>query len=417
MVASGVLRIYRRHEAWCAKTSKADPTCKPKAKTQSRGHCPVWITGTLQDGTDVKPRSLNTRNWQLAAQKLLEMEAGMKPTPAATTLKDAAALFLLSKGKRSASHQRKLKRLTEQLIALADREGKRCVAEVDLALLIRFVAGWASANTTQRASRENLRSFFRFCVKAKFIGESPAEDLEAITATTAQTDVFTHDELRAIMGALPNLEDEYGRAGQPVALQTRAFVLVMRYTGLSIGDVTGLKKTSVNGNQIVTNRDKTEKEVYVRVPPFVIDALNQAPHDSAEYFFWSGGGLIHTRSTKWGARLQRLFIAAGVRLTDAPWPSKASRRQREGSAKRIVSEADPRWFRHTLARDLLVEGIVTMTELAEILGNSEAVCRKHYSKWDKRRQDKIDSKLEAFWQTDPVFETLSMAETKRNTIR
>jgi len=57
---------------------------------------------------------------------------------------------------------------------------------------------------------------------------------------------------------------------------------------------------------------------------------------------------------------------------------------------------------HTLARDLLENDIVTMTELAEILGNTEAVCRKHYSKWDRRRQAKIDEKLEKFWRVDSL---------------
>jgi hypothetical protein len=43
-----------------------------------------------------------------------------------------------------------------------------------------------------------------------------------------------------------------------------------------------------------------------------------------------------------------------------------------------------------------------MTELAEILGNTEAVCRKHYSRWDRRRQRKIDGKLEKFCRLAPM---------------
>ena len=69
----------------------------------------------------------------------------------------------------------------------------------------------------------------------------------------------------------------------------------------------------------MTNRDKTGKEVYVRVPQFVIDALHGGPHDSAGHFFWTGSGKLHTRTSKWGERLQRLFVLAGVRLTEAEW--------------------------------------------------------------------------------------------------
>lgn len=55
----------------------------------------------------------------------------------------------------------------------------------------------------------------------------------------------------------------------------------MGCTGLSIGEVAGLPRSHVIGNRVMTNRDKTGKEVYVKVSAFVIDALNNAPHDSA----------------------------------------------------------------------------------------------------------------------------------------
>jgi hypothetical protein len=181
---------------------------------------------------------------------------------------------------------------------------------------------------------------------------------------------------------------------------------MMRYTGLSIGDVAGLPKTHVKGTQVMTNRDKAGKEVYVRVPQFVIDALNEAPHDSEGYFFWTGRGKIHTRTSKWGERLQRLFVLAGVRIVETEWTKKSTRskkaQERALTGKRIMSDADPRWFRHTLARDLLENEICTMTELAEILGNTEEVCRLHYSKWDNRRQARIDDKLRKFWDVDPL---------------
>ena len=214
--------------------------------------------------------------------------------------------------------------------------------------------------------------------------------------------------MRRILIAAQKFPDAFGRTDRPIARQVYAFVLVMRYTGLSIGDAAGLPKSHVKGNRIITNRDKTGKEVYVRVPDFVIDALNAAPHDSPDYFFWSGNGLIHTRASKWNSRLRKVFVLGRVRLETAEWNQKSLRSKNpraERGEKRIMSQADPRWFRHTLARDLLENDIVTMTELAEVLGNTEAVCRKHYSKWDRRRQAKIDQKLEKFWQLDPLQNT------------
>ncbi|HTD43633.1 MAG TPA: hypothetical protein VK687_05610, partial [Bryobacteraceae bacterium] len=89
-----MLRIYRRHEKRCSLTSKADPSCPGKLK------CPIWITGTLPDGTDLKPKTLNTRNWTVAAQRALEMEAGVKPLVAKITVADAIKSYRAFKEKR-----------------------------------------------------------------------------------------------------------------------------------------------------------------------------------------------------------------------------------------------------------------------------------------------------------------------------
>jgi site-specific recombinase XerD len=374
-----MLRLYRRHETWCKLTSKAKTNCSPKVKGQGRGFCPVWITGTLPDGTVIKPRTLDTRNWQVAAEQALRMEAGEKPKekPIVTSLREAAELMLLSKSKLSPDRQRKVKLHNNRLIEYSEKiEKKAAVQEIDFSALTRYMATWTDAVTTQITKRESLIEFFRFCVKAKYRPDNPAGDLPTIPATTPQTDVFTHEELKAIIEAFPRFVDEYGRTGQPIALQVKAFVLVMRYTGLSIGDVAGLPKSAINGNRILTNRDKTGKEVYVTVPDFVILALNAAPWDSEQYPFWTGNGKIHTRASKWGERIQKLFVLAGVRLAETDWSKRTTRSKKQKTSAegkmRIFSQADPRWFRHTLARDLLENEIVTMEELAEILGNTLA---------------------------------------------
>ena len=422
-----MLHVYRRHENGCNlfPQTTSHKSC-PKRPDGKKLNCPVWIRGSLRDGTPVKRQSLNSRAWPLPEEIAaweLEHQIGRpvdpnvtpgaaQPRPALKTpITEAARLYLLSKGKKSPDRQRKLKLMTTRLAAFGERKGVMAIQEIDLPFLTEYVSTWESAAGTQKRDQENLRGFFRFCVKAKWITDSPAGELETIKDNRAQTDVFTHDELKALIEALPRFPDQYGHCGGDVARQTRAFVLVMRYTGLSIGDVAGLPKSHVTGTQIMTNRDKTGKVVYMRVPAFVIEALNDAPHDSAAYFFWTGAGKIKTRTSKWGERLQRLFVLAGVRLAEADWTKKSTRskaaQERVVTGRRIVSEADPRWFRHTLARDLLENDIVTMAELAEILGNTEEICRLHYSKWDHRRQTRIDDKLGKFWAVDPLHADLS----------
>jgi predicted transcriptional regulator len=54
-----------------------------------------------------------------------------------------------------------------------------------------------------------------------------------------------------------------------------------------------------------------------------------------------------------------------------------------------VKKAHAHRYRHTLATRLLGDGASFQT-VADILGNTEAIVRKHYGKWSKGRQDNID---------------------------
>lgn len=215
--------------------------------------------------------------------------------------------------------------------------------------------------------------------------KNPVVHLDPISVTRPKTDPFTHEQQMAIFNALANFPDEYGRRGMPIAAQTKAFVLLLRYTGMAIGDVAKLEKAAVDGCRIRTYRKKTGEEVFAKVPQFVVDALNAAPHDSEKYFFWSGEGLIHTRTSKWGNRLRKLFKLAGI----------------EGCT--------PYMFRHTLARDFLEDG-GSMAELAELLGNSAQVCQRYYSKWDRRRQDRLERNLDRLRENDPITKMLQLMD-------
>jgi integrase len=54
-----------------------------------------------------------------------------------------------------------------------------------------------------------------------------------------------------------------------------------------------------------------------------------------------------------------------------------------------VQNAHAHRFRHILATRLLEQG-ATFEQVADVLGNSPAIVRKHYGKWSKGRQDNID---------------------------
>lgn len=121
---------------------------------------------------------------------------------------------------------------------------KLAVEEITFTDLVDFRAGWKDGLTTQRRNQEVLKGFFRLCVKSDFIARNPSADLDSIPEGRPKTDAFTRDEMERIFAATGKLTDEYGRSGQAIATQTRAFVLVMRYTGMSIGETAKLTRNA-----------------------------------------------------------------------------------------------------------------------------------------------------------------------------
>ena len=316
-----MLNIYRRHRAECSKAGTRSQDCPSKPK------CSIHFEGIDGAGVHRKPQALTdpasgsgVRDWNRAVEIVrgMELPVPIEPTPTPkVNLETAIASFLAFKARRSPDVQRKARLILNRLKAFMERRKKLAVTDVTFTDLVEFRAGWSEALTTQRRNQEAMKGFFRFCVRSDFIVKNPSTDLDTIPEGRPKTEPFTREEMSAIFSAVTGLPDEYGRQGQPIADQTRAFIMVMRYTGLSIGDTSKLEKSDVDGCRIRTYRKKTGEEVFAKVPPFVIAALDAAPHDSERYYFWTGQGKLHTRTSKWGNRLQRLFVAAGVRIVES----------------------------------------------------------------------------------------------------
>jgi integrase len=160
-----------------------------------------------------------------------------------------------------------------------------------------------------------------------------------------------------------------------------------------------------------TYRKKTGEDVFCKMPPFVIEALKVAPHDSDRYFFWTGQSDIHTRAKKWGYRMRKLFTLAKVMTEMKTRYRRSGGKLKPEPETELVTSATPYMFRHTLARDFLESG-GSMAELAELLGNSVRICEKFYSKWDKRRQDRLERNLDELHKNDPVTAMLSQQQTR-----
>ena len=59
-------------------------------------------------------------------------------------------------------------------------------------------------------------------------------------------------------------------------------------------------------------------------------------------------------------------------------------------------------FRHTLATELLEQGW-TYEDVADVLGNSAAIVRKHYAKWSRGRQERLTKMMRSVFSVQPWY--------------
>ncbi len=131
------------------------------------------------------------------------------------------------------------------------------------------------------------------------------------------------------------------------------------------------------GFLLVTARQKTDTHVSVPIPPEVAKEILGVLNGNPVYLFWStGNGKEQSAVTNWQHDLRELFKDAGITS--------------EGN---MLSHR----LRDTFAVDLLEKG-VALEEVSKLLGHeSIKTTEKHYSKWMKGRQDRLNSLVTATW--------------------
>ena len=368
-----MLTIYRRHRK----------ACKHRAKGREHRHCqcPIWVDGFL-GGKEIR-ESLRLRDWQRAQEMIREWEAEDRRTrqkEQQIKIKDAHAKFIADAEARKLNNSTlyKYRLLFRHLDDFAKTYRLEFLTQLDLDTLATFRTTWKEGPRTSLKNLERLRAFMRFAEKRKWIDDNPAIELKAPKVPIKPTMPFTREEMIRILAAL----HAYAKsAGIRNAQRLRAFVLLLRYSGLRIGDAVQLNVNRIREKKLLLHTEKTGVPVYCVLPDMVVKALDAAPHSSSRYFFWTGKSTVHSAKGKWQRRLQRLFELAKV-------PN--------GHAHR---------FRDTFAVELLLSG-VPLDRVSVLLGHSSIrITERHYAPWTRSRQEQIEADLKAAWSNDPVVLT------------
>jgi integrase len=329
---------------------------------------------------------LNTRDWEKAQGIIREWEADGKQEqePERKTVADAWKEFL-----DDATHGRKLREstiykyelLSRQMESFATENGLRLLREFDLPILRKFRASWPNGNLGALKKLEYLRAFFRFAHDASWIDDNPARKLESPQVKQRPTMPFTQEQMALILSAC----EKYGRKCRGGRYRTDenvhriwAFVLLLRHSGLRIGDAVSLERTRITGDKLFLYTAKTGTPVYVPLPEFVLNALAALPKISERYLFWTGESKIDSATGDWQRTLKAVFDVA--RIPD-------------GHAHR---------FRDTFAVDLLQAG-VPIERVSTLLGHSSIkVTEKYYSPWVRARQEQLEADVRRTWNEQTV---------------
>jgi integrase/recombinase XerD len=360
-----VLTPYRRHKKSCSH--------REKGRAHRRCACPIWVDGIF-DGVEIR-QSLRVHTWEDAERELEKLKQRlMQPGLVAdgpVTLKHAWDEFERDAQARNLREAtlRKYKYLRADMERFAAAAGLRFIQEFGLEPLRKWRSQWPNKNLSAVKKLELLRCVLRFCHDAGWIAENPGRKLKSPKITQRPTLPFSREEMVRILAAL----DDYGKSDSPNRPRMKALVLLMRHSGLRIGDAVTLSRERINGDKLFLYTSKAGTPVYCPLPEFVITALEAAIEPNAHFYFWTGNGKVNTITGDWQAKLKNLFEAAKV-------PAGHSHR-----------------FRDTFATDLLLAG-VPLERVSILLGHSSIrITERHYSPWVRSRQEQLERDVRATW--------------------
>jgi integrase len=159
------------------------------------------------------------------------------------------------------------------------------------------------------------------------------------------------------------------------------FISVSVYTGLRISDVSTfhIDRLQPTG-EIRIRTTKAGTHVSTWVPEWLQERIRERSRNVGPYIFGEHRTAdMNVVTDVWRRKLKRLWNLCG-HFNEKPTPHR---------------------FRHTFARILLQRPGITVRDVAELLGNTEDMVRKHYSAWIPERQERLTAVLKEAFRERP----------------
>jgi integrase/recombinase XerD len=307
-------------------------------------------------------KSLKTRNWEAGAKLAREMEEERDERLSVAEACDQFIAFQRARNLRPPSlykYELLVKELKEWFCGSLEHMTTRD--------LVAYQSSWKMCPESRWYKLSRLRMFFRHCTEQGWITGNPARGLARPIFQRKPVVPFTPEEIEKILWAT----EVYPDSPKGRRRQMKAFVLVLRYTGLRIGDVVALRKDLIRDGKLCLRTAKTGTQVWIPLKDEVKEILDDLPCGRG-YFFFSGNGTLKSSVSSWHRSMITLFKLAGVK-------------------------GHPHLMRHTFSIDLLSRG-VSIENVSALLGHQDIrITQKYYASWIPQRQSAPEAAIEKAW--------------------
>ena len=368
-----VITIFVRHSAGC-KYAGDEFTKRCQCKKHLR-----WTMHGKQHR-----RKTGARSWAAAeeAKRALEAQVTGRAAPQSQAhellLSEAIDTFTANKKAQGTTPRllRTYKLHLTRLLTFSESRGLFTAAQaLTLDNLVAHRATWATiyeSSNSRAVVQMHLKHFLRFCHNAGWIERLPA--LSTIKIDEPETEPLT--------------DSEYDRLLQHATGRALLTIKLMRWSGLAVRDAATIRRADLSRNaegvyRIIRERTKTGADLYIPIPSDIAEELLSPLNcwGDADFLLWqrrNEGASEYARAGTIGTEITEAFNAAGIR-----------------SKGHMVSHR----LRATFAVDLLTKG-VPLEHVSKLLGHkSVTTTEKHYAKWVKGRQDRLDALVSATWKS------------------
>ena len=376
MSTTPLITVFVRHKEKCKYAGD---------EFSKRCSCKKHLRWT-QNGTQQR-KATGARSWAEAETVKRDLEDQLSGRPrrenadGPKTIEQAVQVFLQDKKVQgvTAGVLGKYTRELDRLRDYCERSGVFTVQGMTRVLLMGFCGTWETtypSSYTRSKVRERCRGFLRYCFESQWITRVPA--LPKMKVDEPPTLPLTADEYTRLLDAASKV---VGRPAQ--CARVRALFQLMRWSGLAIRDALTLERMEIQHDsasglyRITTARQKTGTHVSVPIPPAVALELLAVNNENPRFVFWSGNGAEESITKSWA----KYYVVPAFRAAKIT------------NGGHMMSHR----LRDTFAVDLLEKG-VPLEEVSKLLGHeSIKTTERHYSKWVKGRQDRLDALVTGTW--------------------